>query len=208
MKIAVIGATGKAGHLIAREAQQRGHQVTAIIRHPDRLKLKIPFIQKDLFDLTTDDISAFDVLVDAFNAPRQQEILHQKSVQHLIEIVDSTQVRLIVVGGAGSLYIDENHHTQLYQSPTFPTMAFPTSSNMAASLEFLKEASNISWLYVSPSANFIPDGPLLNHYQVGTDQLQVDEAGKSEISYADYAVALIDEIENQKYQNQQINVVW
>ncbi|AEV94712.1 NAD(P)-dependent oxidoreductase [Pediococcus claussenii] len=208
MKIAVIGATGKAGYLIAREAQQRGHQVTAIIRHPNRLKLKIPFIQKDLFDLTTNDVSTFDVLIDAFNAPRQQEILHQKSVRHLVEIVSTTQVRLVVVGGAGSLYIDEDRHTQLYQTPTFPPVAFPTSSNMAASLEFLKESSDISWLYVSPSANFIPDGPLLNHYQVGTDQLQVDKAGKSEISYADYAVALMDEIESPKYQNQQINVVW
>lgn len=86
MKIAVIGATGKAGQIIVEEALQRGHEVTAIVRSASKVTANIPVMEKDIFELTQEDVKGFDVVVNAFGAPFGEEELHVKVGRHLISI--------------------------------------------------------------------------------------------------------------------------
>ena len=114
MKIAVIGAAGKSGRLIASEAKSRGFDVTAIVKpgSADRLDPGYSVIEKSLFDLTAEDLKGFDAVVDAFGSFSYgpgSENLHITSLEHLITVFkELPEVRLLVVGGAGSLYVDEN----------------------------------------------------------------------------------------------------
>lgn len=112
MKIGIISATGKAGSVILKEATDRGHEVTAIVRNASKLEDKsLKVLEKDVFDLTAEDVRGFDVVVNAFGAPAGKENLHVEVGQALINILkDAPNTRLIVVGGAGSLFTDESKH--------------------------------------------------------------------------------------------------
>ena len=101
MKIAVIGATGKAGQKIVEEALRRGHDVTAIVRSAAKVTAAIPVLEKDVLDVTAEDVKGFDVVVNAFGAPAGQEQLHVKVGRHLISIFKGIATKLVVVGGAG-----------------------------------------------------------------------------------------------------------
>src|SRR4051812_32650005 len=107
MKVAIIGASGKAGSLILKEALERGHEVTAIVRNAAKLQNQsVAVLEKDVFDLKAEDLKAFDVVVNAYGAPFGQEHLHVEVGRVLIEALKGVpQTRLIVVGGAGSLFV-------------------------------------------------------------------------------------------------------
>lgn len=138
MKVAIIGATGNAGSLILKEALDRDLAVTAIVRHPEKLTTKVPILVKDLFELTKKDIEFFDVVVDAFRPPAGQEELHQTSLKHLISLLRGTDTRLIVVGGASSLFIDEAHRMIDVSDPK--AIYYPTAYNMYQAFLDLKAA--------------------------------------------------------------------
>ena len=105
MKIAVIGANGKAGKLIVKEAIERGLDVTAVVRGNNSSNAK-KVIQKDLFDLTASDLENFDIVIDAFGAWTPETLpQHSTSLKHLCDLLSGTKIRLLVVGGAGSLYV-------------------------------------------------------------------------------------------------------
>ena len=209
MKIGIIGATGKAGSKISAEALIRGHEVIPLIRNASKLtdNKDSHYIEKDLYDLTYDDIKNLDVVVDAFNAPPGKEELHQTSLAYIVSLIQGHEnPRLIIVGGAGSLYVDDTKTTRLIDTPDFPEVARPTAVNMSKAFEQLKLAEDINWTYVSPSAFFNPEGKRTGKYQLGQDQLLTNSKGESEISYADFALALVDEIENQLFMGQRITV--
>ena len=127
MKIGIIGATGKAGSLIVKEASERGHEVTAVVRNAAKLTEEVAVLEKDVFDLKAEDIQAFDVVVNAFGAPAGQEHLHVDAGKVLIEAFKGApDTRLIVVGGAGSLFVDEAKTVRLMDTPEFPKEFFPT----------------------------------------------------------------------------------
>ncbi|MBC1395068.1 NAD(P)-dependent oxidoreductase [Listeria welshimeri] len=207
MKIAIIGATGKAGNEITKEAIRRGHEVTGFIRNKNKLKTDIKAIEKDIFALETTDLAEFDVVVDAFNAAPGEEHLHQTSLKHLSDILKGTETRLIVVGGAGSLYVNQEETIRVMDTPDFPKAYLPTASNMGEAFDTLQKETAINWTYISPAAFFNPDGERTGEYKVAKNILTVNEAGNSEISYADYAIALVDEIENAAHQNERFSVV-
>ncbi len=207
MKIGIIAASGKAGSIITKEALRRGHDVTAIVRHPAKVDEDVAILQKDLFDLTTADLEKFDVVVDAFKAANGKEEQFLTSTEHLVEILSGTNVKLFVVGGAGSLYVDD-HITHLYETPTFPDAFKPTSTMMGRGLEVLENQDNLNWTYISPAADFQADGPKKGYYVLGNEMLMSDANGKSEISYADYAVAMLDEIETGEHNCEHLSVVW
>lgn len=204
MKVAIIGATGNAGSLILKEALDRDLAVTAIVRHPEKLTTKVPILVKDLFELTKKDIEFFDVVVDAFRPPAGQEELHQTSLKHLISLLRGTDTRLIVVGGASSLFIDEAHRMIDVSDPN--AIYYPTAYNMYQAFLDLKAAQQLNWTYLSPAANFVPDGKRTGHYQISDDHLQKNAEGKSEISMTDYAIALVDEIIEPRHLNQHFSV--
>lgn len=208
MKIGIIGATGKQGNLIMEEALSRGHEVTAIVRNKSKLNNKsVTILEKDLFDLKSKDLDNFDAVVDAFNAPAGKEELHIASLNHLIDIFKSlTDTRLLVVGGAGSLYVDPQKTLRLMDTKDFPEAYKPTSTKMGMAFHELKN-SDISWTYLSPAADFRFDGVRTGKYTLGEDNIFMNKAGESYISYADYAIAMVDEIENKAHIGKRFTVV-
>ncbi|MCM3784849.1 NAD(P)-dependent oxidoreductase [Neobacillus mesonae] len=206
MNIGVIGASGKAGKLIAEEAVSRGHNVIAIVRNANKIS-GMPVLEKDVFSLTAEDVQSFDVIVNAFGTAPGQEHLHVEAGRALIELLKNTGIRLIVVGGAGSLFVDEAKTTRLIDTPDFPDAYKPTASNQGKNLEDLKASEGLDWTFISPAAFFDPEGTRTGTYQKGQDNLIVNSKGKSYISYADYAAALVDEIESPNHIRQRFTVV-
>lgn len=209
MKIGIIGASGKAGKLIAKEAIARGHEVTAIVRDAAKLdESELNAVEKDIFTVTSDDLASFDVVVNAFGAPHGQEQQHVEAGRVLIQALQGApNTRLIVVGGAGSLYVDEAKTTQLIDTPEFPDAYKATASNQGQNLKDLQQSSGIQWTFISPAAFFNPEGKRTGAYQLGKDHLLLNAKGESYISYADYAIAVLDEIEHPQHLNTRFTVV-
>ncbi|AGK53719.1 NAD(P)-dependent oxidoreductase [Bacillus sp. 1NLA3E] len=209
MKIAIIGASGKAGSLILKEAVGRGHEVTAIVRDANKIQgQNVAVLEKDIFALKAEDINTFDAVVNAFNAAPGQEHQHIEAGKVLIEALKGApQTKLVVVGGAGSLFVDEEKTLRVLETPDFPEAYFPTASNMGKNLEELQSTSGILWTYISPAGFFNPGGLRTGSYKKGKDQLILNAKGESYISYADYAIAVLDEIETPQHVNERFSVV-
>ncbi|KGE16589.1 NAD(P)-dependent oxidoreductase [Paenibacillus wynnii] len=207
MKIAVIGASGKAGSRIVQEALDRGHEVTSIVRSSSKVtNPNANVLEKDVFALTSEDLKGFDVVVNAFAAPMGEEHLHVDAGNILIEALRNLPgTRLIVVGGAGSLYVDEAKTLKVIDTPGFPDFVKPTASNQAKNLEILQGTDVLSWTFVSPSATFAL-GERTGSYIKGKDHLLVNSKGESYVSYEDYAVAIVDEMEKPEHIRERFTV--
>ncbi|WP_016913221.1 NAD(P)-dependent oxidoreductase [Mammaliicoccus vitulinus] len=207
MKIGVIAANGKSGKLITEEAVNRGLDVTAIVRKENK-SVAPQSIIKDIFDLTTEDLTSFDVVVDAFGEFREDKLhLHQDTIQHLSDILAHTNTRLIVVGGAGSLYVDNQLETQLYNTADFPEAFKPLATSQGKALDELRKRDDVRWTFISPAAEFIADGKRTGDYILAGEQFTLNSKGESKISYADYAIALIDEATEGTHIQERISVV-
>lgn len=207
MKIAVVCANGKAGQLIVKEALGRGLDVTAVVRGENRTEAS-QVIQKDLYDLTAADLKGFDVVVDAFGAWTEDTLpQHSTSLKHLCDILSGTDVRLLVVGGAGSLYVNPEHTAQVMDGPDFPDVFKPLASNMGKALAELRERSDVKWTYISPAGDFQAEGERTGKYILGGEELTLNGRGESVISYADYAIAMVDEAVSGGHIRQRISVV-
>lgn len=207
MKIAVICANGKAGQLIVKEAVERGLDVTAVVRGENKSEAK-KVIAKDLFDLTANDLKCFDAVVDAFGAWTPDTLpQHGTSLKHLCDILSGTDTRLLVVGGAGSLYVNAEHTVTVAQGENFPEMFKPLASAMAAALGELRQRNDVKWTYISPAGDFRADGERTGKYILGGEELVLNSKGESVISYADYAIAMVDEIVKGNNIQKRISVV-
>ena len=207
MKIAVVCANGKAGKLIVREALDRGLDVTAVVRGENHSAAE-KVIRKDLFELTASDLSGFDVVIDAFGAWTEDTLpLHSTSLQHLCDILSGTTTRLLVVGGAGSLYVNPEHTSCVAVGPDFPDVFRPLAAAMAKALKELRQRSDVKWTYISPAGDFQADGARTGKYILGGEELTLNAKGESVISYADYAIAMIDEAVKGNHIHQRISVV-
>ena len=208
MKIGVIGASGRAGTLILKEAIDRGHQVTAIVRDKSKMKDKnIIVIEKNILDLKQDDLKQFDVVVNAFGAPLGEEQIHVDAGHVLINTLKGTSTRLIVVGGVGELYVDDSKTTKVVDTPSIPEFAKPTSRAQTRNLQELQATPNINWTFISPALVFDAEGKRTGYYNLGKDQLLFNSNGEGYISYADYAIAVLDEIEDPQHINERFTVV-
>ncbi|MGM9643655.1 MAG: NAD(P)-dependent oxidoreductase [Eubacteriales bacterium] len=193
MKIAVICANGRAGKLIVKEAVNRGLDVTAVVREENQ-SVAEKVLKKDLFDLTAADVKCFDVVVDAFGAWTEDVLpQHSTSLKHLCDILSGTNIRLIVVGGAGSLYVNPEHTVQVMDTPDFPDMFKPLAAAQGKALEELRARNDVKWTFISPAGDFRADGERTGKYILGGEELTLNSKGESVISYADYAIAMIDE---------------
>lgn len=209
MKIAVVCANGKAGKLIAQEAVNRGHEVTAVARGENRSAAQ-NVIVKDLFDLTAEDLASFDAVVDAFGAWTPDALpQHSTSLKHLCDVLSGTNVRLVVVGGAGSLYVSPEHTAVVADGPDFPESFKPLAAAMGQALAELRERSDVRWTYISPAGDFQAEGERTGSYILAGEELRLNDAGESIISYADYAIAMVDELErtDDAHIHQRISVV-
>lgn len=207
MKIAVVCANGKAGKLITKEAADRGLDVTAIVRGENRSAAG-KVVLKDLFELTSADLADFDVIVDAFGAWTPETIDNiPRAVKHLCDLLSGKNTRLLIVGGAGSLYINKEHTLCVADGADFPEAFKPLAEAHDKALRHLRTRNDVNWTYISPAGDFQADGERTGKYILGGEELTLNSKGESVISYADYAIAMVDEIIKVKHVQQRISVV-
>lgn len=205
MKIAVIAANGKSGKLIADESVSRGHEVTAIVRGENRSNAQHEIV-REVLDITPEDLAGFDAVVDAFGTFHHDQLpLHTAFAMHLGDALAGTEAPLYIVGGAGSLVADDKG-TPLYATENFPAEYLPNAKAQAEELEALRQRDDFRWVFVSPAADYQPDGPRTGNYELAGDQFTVNAHGVSEISYADFAVAMVDLIENGGHIHERVSV--
>jgi putative NADH-flavin reductase len=204
MKVALIGATGYVGSRVLSEALNRGHQVTAIVRSPEKLP-QHPQLSAAKCDVSNEDavaevVAGHDAVVSAFNpgrVSRDNNTLQIEAIRSLIAGMKKAGVkRLLVVGGAGSLEIAPG--LQLVDTPDFPPIWKPGSLATREVLNILRSEQELEWCFLSPSALLEP-GQRTGRFRLGTGQLLIDSTGQSKISLEDYAMAMIDELENPKH---------
>ena len=207
MKIAVICANGKAGKAIVKEAVEQGLDVTAVVRGENQ-SVASKAVLKDLFDLTKEDLRDFDAVIDAFGAWTPDTLpMHSTSLKHLCDILSGTNVRLLVVGGAGSLYLNKEHTLCLSDSPDFPDAFKPLALAQGKALKELRARDDVKWTFISPAADFRADGERTGEYLLAGEEFTVNAKGESVISYADYAKAMIDETVSGRHIRQRISVI-
>lgn len=208
MKIGIIGASGKSGKFLLTESVARGHEVTAIVRRSDFDFPEGNVLVKDIFSLTTEDLIAFDVVIDAFGTWEPATLpLHQETLEHLSTLLSNTQTRLLVVGSAGGLFVDPEQTLRLLDSPEMPELYKPLSTAMTAAYDELIKRQDVLWTYFSPAAFFDVDGPRTNQFTLGQDNLLLNAQGESYLSYADGAIIMIDESEKGNFIQQRFTAI-
>jgi putative NADH-flavin reductase len=200
MKIAVFGAGGRIGSRIVTEALNRGHNVTAVVRHPENYTViheHLKVAKADLFNSQDVETGAFnqDAVVSAYSPTNgaPPSTITELAIPLINGLKQAHVKRLIIVGGAGSLEVSPG--VQLVDTPDFPAAYKPVSLAHREALKLYQKENELEWTFVSPSAEINP-GIRTGKFRTGTNQLLTDAGGKSHISMEDYAVAVIDEIEN------------
>lgn len=206
-KIAVVAANGRVANKVIDEALSRGFEVTAYGRKDNNTQAT-KYVKKDVFDLTKENLTGFDAVVDAVGT-WTLETLHvvPQAAAYLANLLQETDTRLVVVGGAGSLYVNKEHTSTLELQPNFPEAYKAVSAAHGSALAILRANNNVKWTYISPAADFQADGERTGKYIIGGEELMLNSRNESVISYADYAIALVDEIENGNHIGQRISVV-
>jgi len=211
MKIAVIGATGFVGSAILQEALQRGHEVTAIVRHPEKVKphpkLRPHKADVQKADEVTRSVAGHDAVISAFNPGWTNPNMYDLQVKGTRAIIDGVKKagvkRLLFVGGAGSLEVKPG--VQSVDLPEFPAEYKQGALATREALNLLRNEPSLDWSFLSPSADLFP-GQRTGKFRLGTDQLLADAKGESRISVEDYAMAMIDEVEKPKHIRQRFTV--
>ena len=207
MNILVIGANGKAGRRIVEKALKAGHQVTGVVRREGAIE-GIPTIVKDALQLTKQELTQFDVVVNATSAftPDMYHLPADLTLL-LVKALANTNTRLIAIGGAGSLYVDEDHTVQLNDTPEFPPEFLGRSKTHGKSDDILRKFSNVDWTMFTPPPILDAEGPESNDYVLGNENIILNKEGKPYISYDTFAQILVDEINNHKFGRQRFTAV-
>lgn len=211
MKIALIGATGFVGSSILKEALDRGHEVTAIVRHPEKLTAH-PKLHARKGDVYNENemarlVTGQDAVISAFNPGwTNPDIynLHIKGIKAIIAAVKKAGIkRLLFVGGAGSLEVKPG--VQSVDLPEFPKEWKQGALATREALNLLRQEPELDWSFLSPSAD-LSSGQRTGRFRLGKDQLLKDANGQSHISTQDYAVAMLDEVEKPSHVRQRFTV--
>jgi putative NADH-flavin reductase len=201
MNIALIGATGFVGSRLLAELTRRGHQVTAIVRNPEKVPAgpSVTARKGDVFD--RDGLAA---LIAGHDAVISAVHFSASDAAGLLAAVKQSGVkRYLVVGGAGSLEVAPG--VKLFDTPAFPAIYLGEARKGGDFLDLLKAETVLDWSFLSPSA-LIQPGERTGKFRLGKDQLLVDANGNSAISAEDYAIALVDELEKPAHSRQRFTV--
>ena len=207
--IILIGASGFVGSAILEEALNRGHKVTALVRNPEKIQVKNENLTVLAVDAT--DVEALskvaagkDAVISAYKPGWGNPRLYEEILENYPKIIEGVKKagvqRLLVVGGAGVLYVQPG--MRLMDSGTLPAELMPAVKGEGELfLNVLSKDNDIDWVYFAPPANLgnMGKGIRTGKYRLGTDTLLVDEKGDSFISVEDYAVAMIDELEQEAH---------
>lgn len=212
-EIVLIGASGFVGSAILTEALDRGHKVTAVVRHPEKIttvhkNLKIKKGDVSLSDTVTDLFKGADAVISAYNPGWQNPAIAEETTKVYRYILDGVRQagvdRFLVVGGAGSLFI--SHGIRLMDAGVMPEFILPAVRALAdIYLIDLMTEKSIDWVFFSPAGNLEP-GLRTGKFRLGKDDLIVNEAGESKISVQDYAVAMIDELEKPAHHRERFTI--
>jgi len=200
MKIALIGATGNAGSRILAELSRRGHAVTAVARHPERVPALagVTSLKAD-----ANDVAGLAAVLKGHDVVISSVHFTASDPRKLVEAVHASGVsRYLVVGGAGSLEVAPG--VKLIDTPEFPAIYKAEAAAGGVFFDLLRNETRLDWTFLSPSALFVP-GERTGKFRLGGDQLLSNEKGSS-ISFEDYAIALVDEIEKPAHSRQRFTV--
>lgn len=207
-RIAVVAANGRVARLVIKEALDRGFEVKAFGRSAENNTAAADYVQKDIMDLTKEDLAGFDAVVDGFGAWNEEGFpLHVKTSQYLCDLLSGSDTRLLVVGGAGSLYVNPEHTVILCESEGFPDVFKPLAMAQVNELVELRKRDDVNWTFLSPAGDFQADGERTGKYILAGEEMTLNSKGESIISYADYAIAMVDEIESGNHIKERISVV-
>lgn len=217
MKIALIGASGFVGSKILAEALQRGHQVTAIVRNPEKIDTSQKNLSVKKADVLQVDelakiLAGHDVIISSFNPARgvagaHVYDLHVAGHKAIIAASKKSGVkRFLGVGGAASLKTPEG--IELIDSPQFPAAYEQFKPGIRGTRELyylLKQEPSLDWVFIAPSIVIAP-GERTGKFRIGKDQVLYNDKGESKISLEDYAVALVDELERPQHHNERMTI--
>lgn len=212
-KVMIIGATGFIGSAVLKEAINRGHEVKAIMRNADKLPFRHPrLIVKEIDIMDTDaltrELDGYHIVISAYNPgwsnPNIVEDTKKGYSSILCAVRKSDVNRLLIVGGAGSLFVAPN--VRLMDSGTMPVEILPGVKSLASVyLDMLLPEKMVDWVFLSPAGDIFP-GERTGKFRIGKDELIVDKEGKSRISAEDYAVAMLDEMEHPQHHHERFTI--
>ena len=218
MRVAVIGATGFVGSEIVKELINRNHSIKAFSRNKDKVIVSknIAAVEVDVnnIEALVTDLQGADVVVSAYNAGWSNPDLYNDYIKGSNAIEQATKQagvkRLIVVGGAGSLYVNDQKELQLVDAPGFPDEIKPGATAARDYYNTLQNNQNLDWTYFSPAPEMHQgtSGVRKGTYRLGTDVPVFDETGHSILSVEDVAVVIADEVENAKHVKQRFTAAY
>jgi uncharacterized protein len=204
MKIALVGPTGFVGSVVLKELLARGHEVVALARDPAKLPAQeqLTVVKADVLDAAqvTAAVQDADAVVSAYNPGWGNPDIYNeflKGTQAIIAGVKAAGLkRLLIVGGAGSLYIAPG--LQLIDTPEFPAEWKPGALAAREALNQIRRETTLDWTFLSPAVHLEP-GERRGSYRLGLESPVMDEKGPAHISVADLAVAIADELEKPQH---------
>jgi putative NADH-flavin reductase len=206
MKVAVIGAAGNAGSRITAELLMRGHHVRAIVRSRDRIASTkgLEVATSDLSDVAqlVDALNGADAVVSAYRPPDSDTDQIIGTTKRITDAVKKNEQRLLVVGGAGGLFVAPG--VTAIASGHLPEPALPIAKSHEQIFKDLK-VSGADWTYFAPAGLFEP-GERTGRFRLGKDDLMVDPSGDSRISMEDYAIAVVDELEKPRHRGERFTI--
>ncbi len=214
MKIALIGATGYVGSALLTELLSRGHEVTALVRHPEKLTPATGLTAKktDILELNelTKQLQGHDAVMSAYSGfagGNAETVAYEHHVAGTINIMEATRKagikRILMVGGAGSLQVGPG--IDLLDTPQFPDEWRTMAKATREALHVARKEQQLDWTFLSPSA-YLKPGKRTGKFRLGLDDLLVGENGASEISVQDYAMAMVNELEHAKHSRKRFTV--
>ena len=213
-KVVLIGSTGHIGSILLSELINRGHRVTAITRHADKIPFKadnLRVVETDVEDKTSiiDVCKGADAVISAYNPGWTNPNIYEDTLKNYSTILgavkESGVKRLLIVGGAGTLFVKPG--ITVIDSGFIPEEILPAVKGLADFfLHTLKKENEIDWVFFSPAGTFLDNGMRTGKFRLGKDDLIVDDKGNSSISVEDYAVAMVDELENERHHKERFTI--
>ncbi|WP_455584518.1 NAD(P)-dependent oxidoreductase [Bacteroides sp.] len=212
-KVVLIGASGFVGSAILNEALNREFHVTAVVRHPEKIKIENENLTVKKADVSSLDevcevCKGADAVISAFNPGWDNPDIYDETIKVYLTIIDGVKKagvnRFLMVGGAGSLFIAPG--LRLVDSGEVPEKLLPGVRALSDFyLKFLKKEKEIDWVFFSPAAD-MSSGARTGRYRLGKDDMIVDMVGNSHISVQDYAAAMIDELERPAHHQERFTI--